>query len=128
MTGFDLKFWNKSLINSATTIPRFQQVVSRFTKLAMPTMCIISGHCFAGGLFLALAHDIRIMTMNDKIVSMSEINVGLLMAPWYVEFLKRMTLPQAGRTLMLGKHLTVKEAVEMEIITGVFRDVEDAEK
>ena len=69
--------------------------------------------------------------MTDKkgtIVSMSEINVGLLMAPWYVEFLKRMTLPQAGRTLMLGKHLTVKEAVEMEIITGVFRDVEDAEK
>ena len=128
-TGFDLKYWNEDLFNSAITIPRFQVMVGRLARLAMPTMCVISGHCFAGGLFFALAHDFRIMTDSKRaVVSLSEINIGLLMTPWYVDFLKEMTLPQTMRTLALGKYLSSREAVDMEIISYLYSDSDDAEK
>jgi enoyl-CoA hydratase/carnithine racemase len=44
----------------------------------MATMCVINGHAFAGGLFIALAHDFRIMTTNPKVLMcLSEINIGI---------------------------------------------------
>ena len=46
--------------------------------LPMATMCLIDGHAFAGALFIALAHDFRIMTTDPKVLmSLSEINIGI---------------------------------------------------
>lgn len=60
-----------------------QLIFARFLSLPIPTLCVISGHCYAGGLFLALCHDFRIMRSGSGRLCLSEINVGLPLPPSY---------------------------------------------
>ena len=43
----------------------------------MPTMAIVSGHAFAGGMLLALAHDFRTMRSDKGFMCLSELNLDL---------------------------------------------------
>ena len=83
-TGFDLAYWKADLANAMSTIARLQLILPRFITLPYPTMCVINGHAFAGGLLMALAHDFRIMNASPKPkLCLSEINLGLALPPSY---------------------------------------------
>ena len=53
-----------------------QQLLAKLMTLNVPTMAVINGHAYAGGLILALAHDFRIMKQNSGVLCLSEINIG----------------------------------------------------
>ena len=95
----------------------------------MPSMCIVSGHCYAGGLIFALCHDFRIMTTNTKPkVCLSEINIGMALPPSYAVAVKYTLTPSTARYLSLGPAVTSKEAFDLGVFTGLFKDYEDAQK
>ncbi len=58
----------------------------------MPTMAVINGHTYAGGLFLALAHDFRTMRSDYGFMCLSEINLDFPIPEGLGDFL-RVTLP-----------------------------------
>ena len=83
-TGFDLAYWKADASNSMMTIARLQKILPRVISLPYPTMAVINGHAFAGGLLFVLCHDFRIMTSNEKPkLCLSEINLGLALPPSY---------------------------------------------
>ena len=50
-----------------------------FASLPFPSVAIIDGACLGGGLELALACDLRIVTENHKVIlGMPEVKLGLL--------------------------------------------------
>ena len=64
----------------------------------MPTLAIISGHCYAGGLLLALCHDKRIVLNNPKVkVCLSEINLGMAFIVANTRLLRATLKPQTNR-------------------------------
>ena len=67
----------------------------------------MNGHSFAGGVFLGVTHDFRIMT-NDKskMVCLSEINLGFNMPKAMGKLIKETTTKQAYRKLALGTMLS----------------------
>ena len=54
--------------------------------LSIPTMAVINGHAYAGGLILALCHDFRIMASGKSKICLSEIKMGLPPPPAYNAF------------------------------------------
>ena len=84
---------------------------------------------YAGGAILALAHDFRIMTGNQRFkFCMSEVNIGLTF-PYSAHSLFRAVLsPQAQRIILLGTRLSGAEALKVGAITGLFTERSDSEK
>jgi enoyl-CoA hydratase/carnithine racemase len=75
-TGFKLEYWKQGNINIYESIPKMQLLLAKLMTLNVPTMAVINGHAYAGGLILALAHDYRIMKQNSGVLCLSEINIG----------------------------------------------------
>lgn len=85
-TGFDLKFWSESIINPLTSIPKMQTLLNRILTLSIPSMAIMNGHAYAGGLILALTHDFRVMAKGKSKICLSELNLGMPLPPAYVAY------------------------------------------
>lgn len=103
-TGFDLGFWRKHVLNSMHTIAAMQPCLKKLMMLSVPTMCVMSGHAYAGGLILALAHDFRIIAPKAK-VCLSEILVGMSLGNAYAEIVYEHVPPSIVVPMLLGKKM-----------------------
>jgi len=64
----------------------YNQLMKRLITFPIPVIAVINGHCFAGGMMLALCCDYRIMTDGTKRnawMCMNEVHFG---APWPASF------------------------------------------
>ena len=122
-TGFDLKWWAEDYpANAHSSIPELQLLLARFLGLRVPTMAVMRGHVYAGGLLMALAHDIRLMSANRGKVCLSAIKMGIA-PPSGLNHLCKSTLPiQTFREIQYGKAYTPQEAMNMSLITDTFTD------
>mmetsp|Transcript_1704 Transcript_1704/g.1147 ORF Transcript_1704/g.1147 Transcript_1704/m.1147 type:complete len:93 (+) Transcript_1704:222-500(+) len=76
-SGFNIQFWSESMYNIYNSILTFDSLMARFLALPLPTLCCITGHGYAGGLFFAWTHDKRIMRDNYGYACVSELNLGI---------------------------------------------------
>jgi enoyl-CoA hydratase/carnithine racemase len=60
-TGFNLGFWAADFKNMVTSMSNFQRLFARMLTLNVPSLAVINGHAYAGGLLFAISHDFRIM-------------------------------------------------------------------
>ena len=54
-------------------------MLGRLLAFKLPTMCVMNGNTLAGGYFLALAHDLRIMNQKQGEICLTELKVGVSM-------------------------------------------------
>jgi enoyl-CoA hydratase len=109
--GADIKeLIGRSLIEQKRGGERGQAVFSKIERLPMPSVAIVNGYAFGGGLELALACTFRIATRNAK-MALPEIKLGLI--------------PGYGGTQRLPRAVGEARAMEM-ILTGRAIDAEEA--
>ena len=89
-----------------------QAVFAKLDRLPMPSVAVINGYAFGGGLELALACTLRIATRNAK-MGLPEIKLGLI--------------PGYGGTQRLPRAIGETRALEM-IMTGRTVDAEEAHR
>lgn len=87
-----------------------QGVFAKLDELAIPSIAVINGHAFGGGLELAMACTFRLAARNAK-MGLPEIKLGLI--------------PGYGGTQRLRRLVGEARALEM-IMTGRFIDAEEA--
>lgn len=109
--GADIKeLTNRSLIAQKEGAEMGQAVFAKLDKLPIPSVAVINGYAFGGGLELALACTLRIATRNAK-MGLPEIKLGLI--------------PGYGGTQRLPRAIGEPRALEM-IMTGRTVDAEEA--
>ncbi|KAK4042751.1 ClpP/crotonase-like domain-containing protein [Parachaetomium inaequale] len=92
------------------------KLFNRFLTYPMPTIALLPGHAFAGGLMLAMHHDYRVMNPTKGFACINELDFGVpLKAPMSSIF--RLKVPAATyRALVLEAHrFGGAEAVEAGI-------------
>ena len=98
---------------------RMAEIHSRFLILPCPTVAAMNGHAFAGGAFLALSCDYRIMREDRGWFSVSEVDVGVpIPAPMMGILQGKLPAITARDALYTGKRYTADEAVAAGIADG----------
>jgi enoyl-CoA hydratase/3-hydroxyacyl-CoA dehydrogenase len=96
---------------------RSEEVFHRLANLSKPTVAAINGHCFGGGLELALACDFRIAARRANL-GQTEVNLGLVPGAGGSQRLVRILgQAKAKELVLLGSRLTAEEAAAMGLVT-----------
>ncbi len=83
---------------------------------------MIEGHVYAGGLIFAMCHDYRVMKANSGKLCLSEINIGNVLPPAYNDICKYSMPRQILREMIMGRPISVKEALQHKVITAEYQD------
>ena len=128
LTGVDKFFCNGLNLEKLMTLSpqemelfgrHMAEIHSRFLILPCPTVAAMNGHAFAGGAFLALSCDYRLMREDRGWFSVSEVDVGVpIPAPMMGILQGKLSANTARDALFTGKRYTADEAVVAGIADG----------
>ena len=93
----------------------------RLLTYPMPTVALINGHCFAGGLMTAMMHDYRVMNPHKGFLCLNELDFGAPLRPPMASIF-RVKLPAMStfRNMVLeSRRYQALEALKEGIIDGV---------
>ncbi|KAK4279909.1 hypothetical protein QN277_011609 [Acacia crassicarpa] len=107
-----------------------RSVVTDLISLPMPTICAVSGHASAAGCILAMSHDYVLMRNDRGFLYMSELDIKLIIPPWFVAILNaKIGSPAVRRALIMkAAKVTAKRAVELGIIDSAHENAEETLK
>lgn len=134
--GLDFGSWSKTPAKLAAgflkprpgTTNLFQEVAWCWRKLQVPVIAVVKGHCFGGGIQIALAADFR-FTTPDCEFSIMEIKWGMIPDMTGTITLRELVPIDVAKELtMTGRIFNGEEAKAMNLVTGVSADpLADAE-
>ncbi len=92
-------------------------LMRRVLTYPMPTIAAINGHAFAGGAFLAFAHDFRFMRSDRGWICLPEVDLNMPLGPVFSAIARRaVPLYKFEEMQYTGKRLTARECEEHHII------------
>lgn len=118
--GADLKE-RKHLPDSLVkrNLTKIGQVFNMIEQLPQPTISVLNGYAFGGGLELALACDFRIAS-NQATIGLTETSLGIIPGAGGTQRLTRLIGQAKSLELILtARHITAVEALDYGIITKV---------
>ena len=71
-------------------------------RYPMPTIALINGHAFAGGLMLAMFHDYRVMNPHRGYLCLNELDFGAPLRPPSMFLPSSLSFPPASSILYLN--------------------------
>ncbi|KAK3387472.1 ClpP/crotonase-like domain-containing protein [Podospora didyma] len=115
--GLDLE----QALASETFLPEsLFKLFGRFLTYPMPTIALLNGHAFAGGLMLAMHHDYRIMNPTKGFACINELEFGVPLKPAMSSIFRLKLAPAVYRTLVLEAHrFSGPAALAAGIVDGV---------
>ena len=98
---------------------RMAEIHRRLIVLPCPTVAAVNGHAFAGGAFLALSCDYRLMREDRGWISISEVDAGVPIPPAMMGILRaKLPANTARDALLTGKRYTADEAIAAGMADG----------
>jgi enoyl-CoA hydratase len=96
-----------------------QAVFAKLDALPMPSVAVINGFAFGGGLELALACSIRLCTANAK-MGLPEVKLGLIPGYGGTQRLPRVIGPaRALEIILTGRTVAAEEALRIGLVTEI---------
>jgi len=99
------------------TFREVEEVFERWALLSLPTIACITGHCIAGGAFLASVMDFRLMRADRGWFAFTEIDVKIPPSPKLYLMADLLPNKQAVRELLLtGRRVGGDEAQKLDLV------------
>lgn len=99
---------------------RFLELFEAVLRMPKPVVGALSGHAYAGGAFLALAFDLRVMAEGDYGFALNEINFGAVLPPSLRRVLISTVGPrEATRMILTGESIKPSRALEIGLADDV---------
>ncbi|KAK5997700.1 Enoyl-CoA delta isomerase 3 [Cladobotryum mycophilum] len=108
----------------------FYSLWLRFLTFPMPTVALLNGHTYAGGLMLSMSHDYRLAPSPKGFLCLNELLFGAPLKPAMAAiFRAKLPNPVTLRTVALeAKRFTGQEAVEFGLADQLATGLDDALK
>lgn len=127
--GFDIEWLRAHQGEAASTMVATEKLFARLLTFPMPTVAAVNGHVFAGGVMLALSHDVVLMRADRGFLCLPEVDLGVVFTRGMTALLTAVMTPAAAhRTMVLGARLSAPEAVALGIIADAVPLEELAER
>lgn len=120
--GLDLGL---AVAGAAAFWPLLYGVFKRFLTYPLPTVALLNGHAFAGGLMLAMHHDYRVFgsATGRGYACVNELDFGAPLKPAMSAVFRRKTTARTYRSLVLeARRFSGPEALEAGIVDAVGTD------
>ena len=99
------------------TLREVEEVFGRWALLSLPTIACITGHCIAGGAFLASVMDFRLMRAERGWFAFTEIDVKIAPSPRLYLMADLLPNKQAVRELLLtGRRVGGNQAQKLGLV------------
>ncbi|HYG99820.1 MAG TPA: enoyl-CoA hydratase/isomerase family protein [Terriglobales bacterium] len=99
---------------------RFMELFQRILRMPKPVVGALAGHAYAGGAFLALACDVRVMAEGDFGFALNEINFGAVLPPALRRALiNTVGAREATRMILTGDSVKPGRALEIGLADEV---------
>ena len=120
-SGFDVvEVFQYDRERMTTFFGRFIDLYEKMLRLPKPLVAAVSGHAYAGGAFLALACDARVMAEGAFGFALNEINLGMTLPPGMIRLAIQAVGVRSGWDVVVGgKTLSPARALE----TGLAAEV-----
>ena len=122
-TSSSPKFFSNGLdLEHAASTPGFYNdslfaLYSRLASYPMPTVALVNGHAFAGGMMLALHHDYRVFNPKRGYLCMNEVEFGAPLKPAMLAVFEAKVSPKHYRNIILEAHrYNGPQALEAELV------------
>jgi enoyl-CoA hydratase/carnithine racemase len=115
--GLDLAWMGEHPDRAAENVRLMHELFARVLTLPVPTVAAVSGHAFAGGAMLALAHDFRIMRADRGFFCLPEVDGNLPFTPGLTRLITGRLAPQvAVEAMTTGRRYGGEEAERRGIV------------
>lgn len=115
--GFDAPWIAAHPDEAEPTVRAGERLLARLLTFPMPTVAAVQGHAFAGGMLLALAHDLRVMRADRGFFCLPELTFGAVFTQGMVDMmLARMSPQVAHRAAVLAHRFPAPEAVAAGLV------------
>lgn len=105
---------------------RLQEVWIKLYGSPFPTAAAINGHAPAGGCFLALSCEYRVM-LPKYTIGLNETQLGIVAPTWFMDSMRNViSSREAERALTLGKLFKTDEAFRIGMIDEIAADKNEA--
>lgn len=99
--GLDLVWVGDDAGRMGQVVEALEALLAKVLTLPVPTVAAISGHAFAAGALLALAHDYRVMRADRGYFCLPEIDLHLAFSAGMSALVQAKLTPAAARDAML---------------------------
>lgn len=121
-TGFDMEAWASEQGYAFRSQANMQLMLAKLLTFPMPTICVVAGHAYAGGLIFAMCHDYKIMLSGSGKLCLSEINIGVVLPPAFANLVTHLMPRQICREMLMGRAILPKEAIKRKLFNAEFQD------
>lgn len=102
------------------------QLFQRLYMSPFPTAAVINGHAPAGGCFMSLCCDVRVMAAGKSLIGLNEVKLGIVPPWWFGVLMKEVVGPrQAEKHLQLGSLLSSEQALQIGLVDFVSEKAEE---
>ncbi|GAP90557.1 putative enoyl- hydratase isomerase family protein [Rosellinia necatrix] len=121
------KFYSNGLdLGLAMSTPAFWEdslypLYRRLLTYPMPTVALVNGHAFAGGIMLAMHHDYRVFTGSGRgFICVNELEFGAPLPPPLSSIFRLKVSPPVYRTLVLeARRFDAKASLDAGLVDAV---------
>lgn len=115
--GLDLDWMLANPDESGRNLSQVHSVFARLLRLPCVTVAAVNGHAFAGGLMMALSHDLRVMRSDRGYVCLPEVDLGIPFTDGMRELIAARLTPQTAHEAMVtGRRYTGPDAQAAGIV------------
>lgn len=118
--GADLK--ERKGVGAAESGPYIDAIsgaIDAWARLPKPTLAVLNGHAFGGGMELALACDLR-MAVDDAQMALTEVRLGIMPGAGGTQRLPRLIgVARAKELILLGRRIDARRALDLGLVMQV---------
>jgi enoyl-CoA hydratase/carnithine racemase len=115
--GLDLDWMLADPERAGPLITAVHALYARILVMPMPTVAAVTGHAYAGGAMLSVAHDVKVMRADRGYWCLPEVDIGLPFTPGMNALLvAKLPKRTAHEAMTTGRRYTAPEALEAGIL------------
>jgi enoyl-CoA hydratase/carnithine racemase len=115
--GLDLDWMMADAERAGPLLSGVHGLLARVLVMPLPTVAAITGHCYAAGAMLAVAHDIKVMRVDRGYWCLPEVDLGLPFTPGMNSLLvAKLPKRTAHEAMTTARRYTAPEALEAGVL------------